>query len=115
MPAATASSTAYWMRGLSTIGIISLGEALVAGRKRVPRPATGKTALVILCMDSLCAEHLEEPFLVQHRDAEFPGLVELRSGFLAGHHEIGLLRHRSRHLPAGGFDPLLRLLARQRR
>ena len=50
MPAATASSTAYWMSGLSTIGSISLGDALVAGRKRVPRPATGKTALVTFCI-----------------------------------------------------------------
>src|SRR6185295_18452781 len=43
-PAANASSTAYWMSGLSTMGSISLGLALVAGRKRVPRPATGKPA-----------------------------------------------------------------------
>src|SRR5690606_20285035 len=42
---ATASSTAYWLSGLSTMGSSSLGMALVAGRKRVPRPATGKTAL----------------------------------------------------------------------
>jgi hypothetical protein len=27
------------------MGNISLGEALVAGRKRVPRPATGNTAV----------------------------------------------------------------------
>src|SRR5262249_38511105 len=33
------------MSGLSTIGSISFGIALVAGRKRVPNPATGKTAL----------------------------------------------------------------------
>src|SRR6516165_643308 len=33
------------MMGLSISGSISLGWALVAGRKRVPRPATGKTAL----------------------------------------------------------------------
>ncbi len=46
MPAATASSTAYWISGLSTIGSISFGLALVAGRKRVPMPATGKIALV---------------------------------------------------------------------
>ncbi len=46
MPARTASSTTYWMAGLSTIGSISLGWALVAGRKRVPRPAAGMTALV---------------------------------------------------------------------
>src|SRR5579863_9437141 len=46
-PAAIASSTAYWIRGLSTMGSISLGDALVAGRKRVPRPATGKTAVRI--------------------------------------------------------------------
>ncbi len=48
MPAATASSTVYWINGLSTIGNISLGLALVAGKKRVPMPATGNTALVIL-------------------------------------------------------------------
>lgn len=45
MPAAAASSTAYWMSGLSTTGNISLGIALVAGKKRVPKPATGNTAL----------------------------------------------------------------------
>src|SRR6185436_5963600 len=44
-PEATASSTTYWMVGLSTRGSISFGWALVAGRKRVPRPAAGKTAL----------------------------------------------------------------------
>src|SRR5207244_1088399 len=38
-PEATASSTTYWMVGLSTRGSISLGCALVAGRKRVPSPA----------------------------------------------------------------------------
>src|SRR3954470_2528167 len=46
-PAATASSAAYWISGLSTMGSISLGLALVAGRKRVPRPATGNTAVRI--------------------------------------------------------------------
>ena len=45
IPAATASSTAYWMIGRSTSGIISLGIALEAGRKRVPNPAAGRTAL----------------------------------------------------------------------
>ncbi len=44
-PAAAASSTTYWMAGLSTTGSISLGVAFVAGRKRVPRPAAGTTAL----------------------------------------------------------------------
>src|ERR1700761_7639211 len=47
MPASLASSTTYWMSGLSTIVSISFGIALVAGRTRVPRPATGKTALRI--------------------------------------------------------------------
>src|SRR6185436_19161723 len=45
MPAATASSTAYWITGLSTRGSISFGCALVAGRDRVPHPAAGNTAL----------------------------------------------------------------------
>src|SRR6185369_11017567 len=46
IPDATASSTAYWMIGRSTSGIISLGMALVAGRKRVPKPAAGRTAFL---------------------------------------------------------------------
>src|ERR1700676_1278293 len=50
MPAAAASSTAYWISGLSTTGSISLGLALVTGRKRVPSPATGNTALVTLAI-----------------------------------------------------------------
>src|SRR6266508_2748404 len=45
-PEATASSTTYWMVGLSTSGSISLGWALVAGRKRVPSPAAGNTAFL---------------------------------------------------------------------
>src|SRR6202012_3038325 len=45
MPASRASSTAYCTTGLSTTGSISFGTALVAGRKRVPMPATGRTAL----------------------------------------------------------------------
>ena len=49
MPAAIASSAAYWMRGLSIMGINSLGIALVAGKNRVPKPATGKTALRSFC------------------------------------------------------------------
>src|SRR6266446_788744 len=44
-PEATASSTPYWMIGLSTSGSISFGWGLVAGRNRDPRPATGNTAL----------------------------------------------------------------------
>src|SRR5687768_7011065 len=44
IPAATASSTPYWMIGLSTSGSISLGCAFVAGRNRVPQPAAGNTA-----------------------------------------------------------------------
>src|SRR5215467_8071638 len=45
-PDATASSTTYWMVGLSTSGSISFGCALVAGRNRVPRPAAGNTAFL---------------------------------------------------------------------
>src|SRR5262245_47146963 len=63
-PADNASSAAYWISGLSTIGSISLGLALVAGRKRVPRPATGKTAArmglecaMTLSLGDQCAAH----------------------------------------------------------
>ena len=37
------------MVGLSTIGNISLARALVAGRKRVPRPAAGIIAFLTFC------------------------------------------------------------------
>jgi hypothetical protein len=47
IPASSASSTAYWINGRSTMGSNSFGTALVAGRKRVPMPATGNTALRI--------------------------------------------------------------------
>src|SRR6266705_2530420 len=52
MPAATASSTMYCNVGLSTSGNISFGITLLAGSTRVPRPATGKTALRILIISS---------------------------------------------------------------
>src|SRR5262245_39216877 len=45
MPLTTHSSTTYWICGLSTTVSISLGCAFVAGKKRVPRPAAGRTAL----------------------------------------------------------------------
>ena len=46
IPERTHSSTTYWIVGVSTIGSISLGCDLVAGRNRVPNPAAGMTALV---------------------------------------------------------------------
>src|SRR5437773_924801 len=117
IPAATASSTAYWMSGLSTIGSISLGEALVAGRKRVPRPATGKTALRIFVMGAWCSllvHQSEEPVFVQHGNAEFACLVQLGAGLGAGDDIVGLLRHRSGDLAARGLYAFLRFVARHR-
>ncbi len=50
MPASRASSTTCWSTGRSTTVSISLGIDFVAGRNRVPRPATGKTAFRIFFM-----------------------------------------------------------------
>jgi hypothetical protein len=41
------SSTTWWIMGWRPTGNISLGIALVVGSRRVPKPATGTTALVI--------------------------------------------------------------------
>jgi hypothetical protein len=50
MSADNASSTAYCNNGLVKIGSISLGTALVAGKKRVPYPAAGnKHFFIIAC------------------------------------------------------------------
>src|SRR5260221_6571145 len=53
IPLAIASSTPYWIVGLSTRGSISFGCALVTGRNRVPRPAAGKIALRTVMADNL--------------------------------------------------------------
>src|ERR1700733_14916448 len=112
IPAPTASSTAYWMSGLSTTGSISFGEAFVAGRNRVPRPATGNTAFVTFCIFLSCAQELDEFFFVDNRDIELARLVEFRSGLFACHYIVGLLRNRSGDLSACGLDALLRFIAR---
>lgn len=46
MPARAASSTAHWIPGRSTTGIISFGIDFVAGRNLVPSPPAGITAFV---------------------------------------------------------------------
>ncbi len=60
MPASSASSTAYWTTGRSTTVSISLGTDFVAGRNRVPSPATGITAFFTLRM-SIFLRRLVEP------------------------------------------------------
>src|SRR5262245_47481053 len=48
------------MSGLSTRASISLGWALVAGRKRVPNPAAGKTAFRICIYSDSSLDHGSE-------------------------------------------------------
>src|SRR3954462_13878364 len=96
MPAATASSTAYWISGLSTIGSISFGCALVAGRKRLPSPATGDTAFFITFIVVLFSvgfgEQGQQAILVQQRDAERLGLGQLAARLRSRHHVRGFFR-----------------------
>src|SRR5688500_8568720 len=116
IPAAAASSTAYWISGLSTIGSISLGLALVTGRKRLPRPATGNTAFLSLaCMGSQILQQFEEFLFSQYPHAEPARALELGSGILAGDDEIGFLGHRSRHFVPFRLDRRTRLVARHAR
>src|SRR5258708_28867194 len=83
MPEATHSSTTYWICGLSTTVSISLGWAFVAGKKRVPRPAAGKTALRTLGWAAdFCEDCLESVVMFDVCDPE-------KTGF-------GLLKHSSR-------------------
>src|SRR6186713_2282476 len=81
-PASRASSTAYWISGLSTMGSISLGLALVAGRKRVPRPATGKTATSMRLSD--CLATIRAPLLGA---GNIPRQVVVSAGPRAGRRE----------------------------
>src|SRR5438445_2842768 len=69
-PDAMASSTPYWMVGLSTSGSISFGWALVTGRKRVPRPAAGKMArrtLGLVITDNVPGDRVADPAAAGHR------------------------------------------------
>ena len=50
IPAATASLTTYSIAGRSTTVTISFGIALLAGKKRVPSPATGRIAFLIILL-----------------------------------------------------------------
>ena len=52
-PDRVSSSTTYWTTGLRPTGSISLGWDLVAGSRRVPKPATGTTAIVTVIFPSI--------------------------------------------------------------
>src|SRR5439155_11111871 len=72
-PDATASSTTYWIVGLSTIGSISFGWAFVAGRNLVPRPAAGNTALRTVMTPPLTPAtpgQADEPATRPHRSGD---------------------------------------------
>src|SRR5688500_214830 len=112
IPAAAASSTAYWISGLSTIGSISFGLALVTGRNRLPKPATGNTAFLSLGMESKLLQQFVEARLVEHRHAQLARLVELRAGVRPGDHEVGAARHRAGNLVPLRLDGGTRLVAR---
>src|SRR6478609_2293623 len=112
IPAAAASSTAYWIKGLSTTGSISFGLALVAGRKRLPSPATGNTALVTLAN---AIDHFLQSVFVENRHAELARAIELAAGVRAGNHIVGVLGHAAGDLAAQRFNRFLRLIARHRR
>src|SRR5713226_4323290 len=59
MPAPASSSTTYCTTGLRPTGSISFGCDLVAGSKRVPRPATGTTAVMIVIGRGGCGVQYE--------------------------------------------------------
>src|SRR5438093_13273490 len=88
IPASTASSITYWMRGLSTSGNISLGWALVAGKKRVPKPAAGKTAFemrMLLLAPQIIVGPIEPVLPRRRKDVEIKRIFQGRRGS----HDIG--------------------------
>src|SRR5213596_2040353 len=78
IPASRASSTAYWISGRSTIGSSSFGIALVAGRNRVPSPATGNTAFRIGFLLLIRAWLWTRARQGQREAVHFPQTVNLR-------------------------------------
>ena len=103
-PDCTASSTPYWMTGLSTSTSISFGCALVAGRKRVPRPAAGKTAFrivrsmrVIVSQVQSCGM-LDPAFLRDNLDAVRTGLQKRGADLASELEELATLEAQRRRL-----------------
>src|SRR5512147_745572 len=102
------------------MGIISFGLALVAGRNRLPMPATGNTALVSFTIMfsrlSLCSlrrpSQLEQARLVQNRNSQFQGAIVLAPRVGPRDDVISLLRYRAAHLAASCFHQVARLFAR---
>src|SRR3970040_1404525 len=89
MPAATASSTAYWISGLSTMGSISFGLAFVAGRESGSISPTRKHRLGDSRHRSgLLAQQFQQPLLVEQGDSELARLVVLGSRIGSGHHVV---------------------------
>ncbi len=82
MPASRASSTTCWISGRSTTVSISFGIALVAGRNRVPSPATGKIALRIGFMWGIGRRLWKEVAFVIMRSAEKPSRSQNVHGFM---------------------------------
>src|SRR5258707_4137112 len=111
-PAAAASSTAYWISGLSTTGSISFGLALVAGKKRLPSPATGKTAFVTLA--SAINQSLQSGF-VEDRHAKLARAIEFAARVRPRDEVPGLLRYAAGHLATLSLDCFLCRIARHRR
>src|SRR4030066_1796811 len=65
IPHFSASSTAYCIIGLSTIGSISFGGAFVAGKNLVPSPAVGSTAfLTFFVMELLLKMKKKKPLYI---------------------------------------------------
>src|SRR5258705_8796033 len=103
------------MSGLSTTGNISLGLALVAGKNRVPSPATGNTALVIILVMSLWLQQLQQFRFVEYSNPQLPRFVQFAAGVRAGDDEVGFLRHAAADLAAAIAHFLRGLVAPQRR
>src|SRR5512140_2549867 len=90
-PECMASSTPYWMMGLSTTGSISLGWALVAGKKRVPRPAAGNTAfLTFIFIAVLRFDDCEKELYAVEWPSQEARKVPLQRGHSHETHNVGL-------------------------
>src|SRR5256714_1031348 len=103
-PAARASSTAYWISGLSTTGSISFGLALVAGRKRVPRPATGNTAVRMANFELLFIHILRRPAASGSGGGLIGALGPLEDGRT---HTVPGTAFRAAPVPADAVEPAI--------
>src|SRR5690606_11064777 len=83
-----------WNRVYKSFTANSLAAAMTSPPPFMPAPS----------IPGLILHHGQEAFLIQHRDVQLPGPLQLAARLLPRHHVMGAAADAARHPAAGGLD-----------